>query len=110
MLISHHFATAAAKNLNRAAFNYLGKDINYGDVRTKIARLSYLFQNELGPQARVAFLTSNHPAVAMTFFALSNIRAITIPLDPSWLADELIACLKESKATHLAVTSDLVSV
>lgn len=110
MLLAQQLASVATKNTSRAAFHYLGKDINYGEVRTRIARLSYLFLHDLGAQARVAFFASNHPSMAICFFALSNTRAVSIPLDPRWSREEIEACLRETKATHLAVTSDLTSV
>ena len=108
MLLSQQFNTVTLQNGARAAFRYLDKDISYNDVKGRIARLSYLFQKELGQNLRVAFLTSNSPAVFVSFMAFANTRSLTIPLDPSSTNDELAAWIKDAKATHLAVTSDLV--
>jgi acyl-CoA synthetase (AMP-forming)/AMP-acid ligase II len=109
MLITQQFNTAATQNLGRGAFRYLGRDTTYSELRTTVARLSYLYQNELGSGARVAFLARNCPAFATTFLALANTRSVTIPVQPDLSPDETMAWLKESKATHVAVTSDLVS-
>lgn len=109
MILSQQLSTVAARNLTRPAMNYLGKETSYADLKTKIARLSYLYQHDLGHGARVAFLTRNSPSVITTFFALTNIRSVIIPVDPERAPDEIVDWLKESKATHVAVTNDLLS-
>ena len=109
MLITDHLSQITSRNMARPAFRYLGKETNYAELRSAIARLSYLYTNELGKNARVALIARNSPAVIMSFFAFANCRALTIPLDPDALPDELIASLKETRATHIGVTSDLVA-
>ena len=111
MLITQGLTQAATKNPSQAALRYLGKDIPYQALRSAVGRLSYLYQHELQNQQgkRIAFLTRNAPAVITAFFALSNIRCVSIPMDPACTDDELGAWLKESQATHLAVTSDLLT-
>ncbi|OFZ54091.1 MAG: hypothetical protein A2428_13200 [Bdellovibrionales bacterium RIFOXYC1_FULL_54_43] len=109
MLITQQLASIANKNLIRPAIRYLGKEMNYGELRTAIARLSYLYQNEIGQNGRVAFITRNSPATIITFFALTNTRSVIIPIDPDRSPEEIIAWLKDSKATHVAVTNDLIN-
>lgn len=107
MILSQHLTTVASRNPTGPAIHYLGKDTNYTELRTKIARLSYLYLSELGANARVAFLARNSPAYIETFIALSNTRSLTIPVDPELTIDQCAEWIKESKATHVAVTSDL---
>ena len=107
MLLAEQFTAIASKNFARPAIRYLGKETNFSDLKIHISRLSYLYQHDLGHGARVAFLTRNSPAVFATFLALSNNRSITIPLDPEAEPAVLAGWLKETKATHVAVTSDL---
>jgi long-chain acyl-CoA synthetase len=109
MILSQQLNLAAVKSATRPALSYLGKEMNYTELRTRVARLSYLFQHDIGHGARVAFLTRNSPAVVASFFALSNTRSITILLDPDKPPSETLDALRESKATHIAVTSDLTS-
>ena len=109
MILYQALSEVASKNLARPAYHYLGKDINYGELRIRIAKLSYLYQHEIGHHCRVAFFTRNHPAVITSFFALTNNRSIIIPIDPDRLDDEIGNWIKQSQPTHLAVTSDLLS-
>ncbi len=109
MILSQILISNAQKNLGRGAFRYLGKETNYGELKTRVAKLSYLYLHELGEKARVAIVASNGPAYISTFFALSNTRSVCIPVDPTREPAEILACLKESKATHVAVSSDQVN-
>jgi long-chain acyl-CoA synthetase len=108
MLLSQQFSTVAQNNLSHPAFRYLGKESSYATVRTAIARLSYLYQNTLGDNPRVVFLARNSPAVITTFLALTNIRAVSIPMDPDLPPEESMEWIKAAQPTHIAVTSDLV--
>jgi acyl-CoA synthetase (AMP-forming)/AMP-acid ligase II len=108
MILSQQLSTVGTQNANKPAIHYLGKETNYTELKTRVARLSYLYMKEIGHEARVAFLTRNSPAVLMTFFAMTNTRNITIPMDPDLAPEILAEWLKDSKATHIAVTSDLV--
>ncbi|OFZ21942.1 MAG: hypothetical protein A2X94_15920 [Bdellovibrionales bacterium GWB1_55_8] len=112
MLITQLLSQIAVKNPTRPAYRYLGKETSFSELKIRVARLSYLFQNEIGHHpggVRVAFLARNSPALIQTFFALTNIRATSIPIDPDRPRDEIENWLKESGATHLAVTSDLIA-
>lgn len=108
MLITQQLSTVANQNRSRAAISFLGKDINFGEVAMRVARLSYLYQNELGMKPRVGFLTRGSPAVITTFFALTNIRATSVFLDPAKTDTELAEWMKDAEITHLAVTNDLL--
>ena len=109
MIITQQFNTNATKNLARAAYRYLGKDTSFSDLRTKVAKLSYLYLHELGASSRVAFVARNSPAYLASFLALSNCRSVTIPIDPDKPPEEVLKILKDTKATHIAVTNDMIS-
>src|SRR6185437_10585140 len=108
MILSQHLAMAASKNASSPVLFYLGKPIAYSDFKVRVAKLSYLLQREIGHQHRVAFYARNSPAVAAAFYALTNTRNLSIFLDPDRPPDEIIESLKDSRATHLFVTNDLV--
>lgn len=108
MLLTQQLSLNASKDGNRAALRYLGKEIRYADLKTMVSRLSYLMIREIGHNARVGFMTRNCTAVATTFLALTNTRSVTIPIDPDRPPAEIAEWLRASKATHLAVTSDLL--
>lgn len=109
MILSHQLITQSAQGLTKTALRYLGKDTSYKDLLASISRLSYLYQRELGPGVRMAYLCRNSPAMVATFFAMTNIRAVNIPINPDAPPEEIEKWLRDSKATHVAVTSDLVT-
>ncbi|MEK6579075.1 MAG: class I adenylate-forming enzyme family protein [Bdellovibrionota bacterium] len=108
MLIGQQLSTIASQQGAKPALRYLGKDLSYADLKISIARLSYLYSNEIGASPRVALLARNSIAWVQTFFAVSNNRGTCIPLDAEADDEELIAWIKDTHATHVAVTSDLV--
>lgn len=109
MLITDALIQASAKSSTNPAIRFQGKDTTYAQLRQTIGRLSYLYQNEIGHDQRVAFLCSNSPAVIATFFALTNLRTRSLFLNPNMAADDLGKILKDFEATHIAVTSDLTT-
>lgn len=108
MTLYEQLLSNSSKNIGNMALRYLGKETSYSDVRTAIARLSYLYQNEIGPHARVALIARNSPAFIKTFFALTNIRATIIPLNPDGPPSDWMEAFKELQPTHVAITSDLL--
>ncbi len=107
MILSQALSTAALKNPSNIALFDLGKGISYGEFRKQVGQLSYLFQAEVGHYQRVCFFTNNCPAVAKTFFALSNIGCISLFLDPNGNPEQVAKTLKDYEITHLAVTEDV---
>lgn len=108
MILSQVLISQLAKGAARPAFRYLAKDIKLSDFVSTTARLSYLFQKEMGPQKRVAFIGSNSPALVAAFFAMSNNRSICIPMDPNLSDDDLCEWVYDTRPTHAIVTSDLI--
>jgi acyl-CoA synthetase (AMP-forming)/AMP-acid ligase II len=108
MIVTQHLGLTASKNQSGQALFYLAKPTSYNDLRTRIGRLSYLYQREIGHGHRIAFLARNAPAVVTTFFAMTNTRNLSVFIDPDQAPDDIIEQLKGAKATHLFVTSDLL--
>ncbi|MBY0470842.1 acyl--CoA ligase [bacterium] len=109
MILSQHLSATASKNATKAAFRYLGKELTFDQFKTQVSKLSYLYGHEIGHQQRVAFVTHNSPAVAATFFAMTNTRSVVIPLNPDQAPDDLVEALRFTEATHVAVTSDVLA-
>ncbi len=109
MILTQQLLLNSASFGGNLALRYLGKDTTFRELTTTVNRLSYLYQKELGVNARMAFFCQNSPAVVTTFLALSNLRVVSIPIHPDTPPDEITTLLKESKATHCAVTSDLLA-
>src|SRR5689334_21100873 len=108
MIIPQQLHINLTQHAARTAFTYLGRDTTFKDLVNTIGRLSYLYTNDLGQGARVAYLCRNCPAWFATFVALSNTRCISIAMNPYAPPAEIVHWLKETKATDLAVNNDLV--
>ncbi len=109
MILTQQLIVNSSKDLSKAAIRYLGKDITFNEFRTRVSKISYLLIHEIGHNARVAFLTRNSPATAISFFALTNSCSVVIPVDPDKSPAEIAEWIRTTKATHIAVTSDLVT-
>lgn len=106
MILSQALATTLTKGPTKIAMRHLGKDTLIKDLVTSVARFSYMFQKEVGKDARVAFIGSNCPAFVTAFFALTNNRSIVIPIDPTASDDDIGEWVYETRPTHIMVTSD----
>jgi putative nucleotidyltransferase with HDIG domain len=109
MILSQALATNLSKGPTKCALRFLGKDIQYKDLVTAVARFSYLFQKEIGANARVALIGSNCPAFVTAFFALTNNRSIVIPIDPALSDDDIGEWVYETRPTHIMVSSDFTN-
>ncbi|HTL13174.1 MAG TPA: class I adenylate-forming enzyme family protein [Bdellovibrionota bacterium] len=109
MLIGQHLLSVAATGAGDPAILFLGKKTTYRELVQDIARLSYLLQHEVGHGPRMGLMTTPHPAVAKTIFAVSNVQGINVPLDPKCTDEELGDWIRRAGVTHLAITSDLAT-
>lgn len=109
MLVSQSLIEALAKGPTHTAVYYMGKKITYKELTESIAKLSYLFQKEIGAEQRVAFLGSNSPAYVKAFMALSNNRCLFIPIDPTLSDDEVCEWIYDTTPTHIMVTEDFIA-
>ncbi|MEK6706125.1 MAG: class I adenylate-forming enzyme family protein [Bdellovibrionota bacterium] len=106
MIISQMLLGQLSRNGGKCAIRFLGKDISYRELVKTVARLSYLFQKEIGTRKRIAIVGSNSPATVAAFLALSNNRSITIPVDPAVSDDEIHDWIYNTNATHVMATTD----
>lgn len=109
MVLSQALNTAGMKNPGAAAILDLGKPLSFSDMRKKVSQLSYLHQSEIGHGKRIAFLSQNTQAAALSFFAFSNIGCQSIFLDPNESVESLVQTLKDLEITHIAVSGDQIS-
>lgn len=107
MILYDQFVTTARDKMINQAIIHLGKAMSYKDLSASISRLSYLYQKEVEYEKRVAFFTSNSPAVISSFFALTNIKCVIIPINPNLPPEEVVKWMQDADITHIAVTNDL---
>lgn len=111
MILTQNLIQSSTKYLTRGALRYLGKEINYKDFLAAISKLSYLYQHELEGVAEIRMAFYSRPSIALvqTIIAMTNIKAVVILLDPEVPPDELGKWIRDTKATHLAVSGDLMA-
>lgn len=109
MILSQALNNAALKNPGSPALLDLGKPLSFSDMRKKVSQLSYLFQSEVGHGQKIAFLTQNTQAAALSFFAFSNTGNTVVWIDPAENNDVIAEILKDLEVTQLCVSPDQVS-
>jgi malonyl-CoA/methylmalonyl-CoA synthetase len=106
MILSQALSQAVLKNPAAPALFDLGKALSFLDMRNKISQLSYLYQAEIGHGKRVAIMSQNNPAAALSFFAFSNIGCQVIFFDPNEPLEDVSLAIKELEITHIAISAD----
>src|SRR3989344_4041066 len=109
MILSQALTPVLSRGPNNTAIHFLGKDTSYRDLVHWTARFSYLFQKEIGAGQRVAYIGSNSAFFIPAFFALTNNRSLTIPIDPNLPDNDVANWVHDTQPTHALVTSDYVS-
>jgi acyl-CoA synthetase (AMP-forming)/AMP-acid ligase II len=96
MTLGEAFGRVANRQPKREALVCDGQRLTYGDLAQKISALSYgLSQQGISPGDRVALLLPNSPEFAITFIALANIGAVSVPLYPRSRRQQLEHILRE---------------
>lgn len=109
MILSQAFNESALKNLNHAALLDLGKATSYGEMKKRISQLSYLFLSEIPANEKVAFISRNSVAFALTFFALSNTGNPFLLLNPEDSDESIIKDLKNLGIKWIMASPDQIS-
>ncbi len=96
---------------DKAAMSFVGEQpITYKELGIKINSLSN-FLMELGVKKhdKVAILSMNMPHWGISYFAISSIGAIVVPILPDFHEKEIENVLKHSEAKALFVSGNLLS-
>jgi long-chain acyl-CoA synthetase len=108
-MISEQLHARAAERANRAFIVTDGREITYGEM----SRLVRLYAARLGervmPGQTVALMCGNRPAFLIAWFALSDLGAITVPLNTSLIGDGLRYTLRQSGAVLLLIEPELLN-
>jgi fatty-acyl-CoA synthase len=99
-------ARRARMTPHRVAIVFEGRSITYREVAVRVARLANALRGMgVGRGDRVAYLGSNHPALAETLFASGVIGAIFVPLNTRLAVPELEAQLNDAEPRVLVWAS-----
>ncbi|MCL6449692.1 MAG: acyl--CoA ligase [Acetobacteraceae bacterium] len=98
---------AAAERPGHPAYLWRGTEITYAEfLRRAEARLLDFRHQGVSPGDHVVLLLSNTPAFPVAFCALSRIRAVMLPLSPSYHRHVMAALIEESGARYLVTTPE----
>jgi len=91
------------------ALSFVGeKPLSYLDVRTRIGSVIKLLEDmEIRPGDRVAILSTNMPNWGISYFAISFMGAVVVPLLPDYLPKEIENILTHSEAKAIFVNTGL---
>jgi acyl-CoA synthetase (AMP-forming)/AMP-acid ligase II len=106
MILAQSLTSVAVQNMTRPAFSFLGKEQTYHQLMERVGRLSYLYQHEMGHSPRVAFLGSNSPSIAASFFAITNLKGVVVPIPWELPPEEKEEIIRKTECTHVFTTTD----
>ena len=91
------------------ALNFYGKEICYQELCQSMHNLSGALLNRgIKKGDRVAVYTQNSPHFIISFFAVIRAGAIVVPLNPMLQSSETSFMLKDSEATCIITTTELI--
>ncbi len=85
-------------------------EISYGEMSRLVRRYAAKLAARVKPGQTVALLCGNRPAFLVAWFALSDLGAITVPLNTGLVGDGLRYTLKQSGAVLLLIEQELLDV
>jgi len=100
---------AVSRYGNRPALAYTGETpITYTEVGDKVASISALLSREgIHKNDKVAILGDNSPSWALSFYAITSMGAIAVPLLTGFSGEEIENILTHSEASIVLVSSKL---
>lgn len=101
---------SAATSPNKIALRFEGEVFSYAQLLALVNRAGhYLQQMDIRAGDRVVLVLPNTPAFIISYFAVTGIGAIAVPINPVWTADELSYIVGNSKA-KLVISAQLPAV
>jgi len=109
MILTQAFNQAAMKAAGHPAMVDRNVNITYGDLRSRIGRLSNLYQAEIPHGGRVALFSSNGAPFAQTLFALSNTGNPIYIVDPADNDEVISQDFRQLQVQAVLVSGEYVS-
>src|SRR4030042_293254 len=105
------FSETVRKHGNSMAYSFAGEEpISYAEAARKIQALSaFLEKTGINPGDRVAILSTNMPHCAISYFSITFMGAVAVPVLPDFSGTEVFNVLEHSEAKAVFVSSGLLS-
>lgn len=108
-MITDHLFTLAAEQPDRSFIVFGDRTTGYGEMAGLVtAYADRLRQAGISEGQTVALICGNRPAFLVAWFALSELGAITVPLNTSLVGDGLRYTLEQSEAVALLIEPELL--
>ena len=100
-----------SRNSDKQAMSFVGEDpITYAEVAEKVdAVISFLEKIGVKPGNKVAILSSNMPNWGISYFAITFMGAVVVPLLPDFLRAEIHNVLLHSETEVILVSPNLAA-
>jgi acyl-CoA synthetase (AMP-forming)/AMP-acid ligase II len=106
-MITERLHARAAEHADRVFVVTDRGDLTYGEMSRLVRLYAAKLAERVRPGQSVALLCGNRPAFLIAWFALSDIGAITVPLNAGLVGDGLRYTLEQSGAVMLLIEPDL---
>ena len=104
------FAATLERSCEKNALAFAGeKPMTYSEVNDKILSLiSFLEKNHIKPGDKVAILGSNMPNWGISFYAVTFMGAVAVPVLPDFTPEEISNVINHSESKFLFISSVLL--
>jgi long-chain acyl-CoA synthetase len=86
------------------------KPITYSEMGNSIESLIALLEkNDIRPGDKIALLSSNMPNWGISYFAITSMGAVVVPILPDFTIEEIANVLEHSEAVGIFISSSLTS-
>jgi long-chain acyl-CoA synthetase len=104
------FRTTVSNHGNRTAFSFVDeKPMTWNDVASEVDALTaFLETNGISAGDRVAILSSNMPNWGVTYFGITFMGAVAVPILPDFSPTEISNVLNHSGARFLFISASLL--
>ena len=105
-----NLSRSAAKHPERAAINYYGARLSYGELKRQVDALAGFLQQRCGVARgdRVLLDLQNSPQFVIGFYAVLRADAVVVPVNPMNRTEELRHYIEDSQARIAIVGADVV--
>jgi fatty-acyl-CoA synthase len=102
--------TSAALHAERAAIDYYGRRLAYGELKRQVDALAGYLQQRCGVARgeRVLLYMQNCPQFVISYYAILRADAVVVPVNPMNRTDELRHYVEDSDARVAIVGQDVV--
>jgi long-chain acyl-CoA synthetase len=107
-MISERLHARALEHADRAFLITDSGEITYGEMSRLVRCYATKLAGRVMPGQTVGLICSNRPAFLIAWFALSDLSAITVPLNAALVGDGLRYILKQSGAVLLLIEPELL--